>query len=192
MRSLPSSARPARRSMRRSSAGRSRTCASPRGPSSSTGMSFYVGWTKDGRRRLEVPDDDDPRTYRRGGYEVDIRFTWPDGAPFRARLRSPVTGKSASQRWGEAREMALLRAGQPTAASPEDNKEVPTLAEFWPRFIDGHCRRTDTSRAALKARRASISRHDSEPGGSIAFATKTSRRSKPTWQRTAGRRSTTC
>ncbi len=80
------------------------------------------------------------RTYRRGGYEVDIRFTWPDGAPFRARFRSPVTGRSASQRWGEAREMVLLRAGQPAVASPYNTKEVPTLAEFWPRFIDGHCR----------------------------------------------------
>ena len=80
------------------------------------------------------------RTYRRGGYEVDIRFTWPDGAPFRARFRSPVTGRSASQRWGEAREMVLLRAGQPAIASPQNTKEVPTLAEFWPRFIDGHCR----------------------------------------------------
>jgi integrase len=80
------------------------------------------------------------RTYRRGGYEVDIRFTWPDGAPFRARFRSPVTGRSASQRWGEAREMVLLRAGQPAVASSTNTKEVPRLAEFWPRFIDGHCR----------------------------------------------------
>lgn len=52
------------------------------------------------------------RSCRRGGFEVDIRFTWPDGAPFRERLRSPVTGKSASQRWGEARETELLRAGR--------------------------------------------------------------------------------
>ena len=36
--------------------------------------------------------------------------------------------------------MVLLRAGQPAVASPYNAKEVPTLAEFWPRFIDGHCR----------------------------------------------------
>ncbi len=36
--------------------------------------------------------------------------------------------------------MVLLRAGQPAIASPQNTKEVPTLAEFWPRFIDGHCR----------------------------------------------------
>ena len=90
------------------------------------------------------------RTYRRGGYEVDIRFTWPDGAPFRVRVRSPVSGRSASQRWGEAREMVLLRAGQPAVASPYNKKEVPTLAEFWPRFIDGPQNGKHLSKATVR------------------------------------------
>ena len=80
------------------------------------------------------------RIYKRGGYEVDIRFTWPDGTLYRERLRSPVSGKSASQRWGEAREMGLFRAGQTALQPPPTKKEVPTLAEFEMRFIEGHCR----------------------------------------------------
>jgi integrase len=80
------------------------------------------------------------RTYRRGGFEVDIRFTWPDGARFRERLRSPLSGKSATQRWAEAREMELLRAGRIALEPPTPAKEVPTIKEFEPRFIDGYAR----------------------------------------------------
>lgn len=80
------------------------------------------------------------RPYKRGGYEVDIRFTWPDHTPFRERVRAPVNSKSASQRWGEAREAELLRAGKPVVVAPQTEKEVPTFSEFWPRFIEGHCK----------------------------------------------------
>ena len=80
------------------------------------------------------------RKYRRGGFEVDIRFTWPDGTPYRQRLRSPVTGKTASQRWGEAREAELLRAGRASVEPLQPTKEVPTLAEFGPRYIENHAK----------------------------------------------------
>lgn len=79
------------------------------------------------------------RRYRRGGWEADIRFTWPDGSPFRRRIRAPVTGKTAAQRWAEARESELLRAGKAALDPPPEQKEVPTLGEFKPRFIEGHC-----------------------------------------------------
>ncbi len=80
------------------------------------------------------------RLYRRGGYEVDIRLTWPDGTPFRERLRSPVTGKSASRKWGEAREQEVLRTGKAALEPPPEKKEVPTLEKFAPRFIDGYAK----------------------------------------------------
>jgi hypothetical protein len=32
------------------------------------------------------------------GYEIDIRLTWPDGGRYRARIKSPVSGKDASLR----------------------------------------------------------------------------------------------
>jgi integrase len=42
---------------------------------------------------------------------------------------------SAAQRWGEDRERHLLQHGL-----PQTKKEVPTLNEFAPRFVDGHTR----------------------------------------------------
>ena len=39
------------------------------------------------------------RQYKRGGFEVDIRFTYPDGTPFRRRIRAPVESKSAAKRY---------------------------------------------------------------------------------------------
>src|SRR5688572_20442844 len=75
------------------------------------------------------------RPYRRGGWEVDVRVQLPDGTERRDRKRAPVTSRSAAIRWGEARERALLIHG-----APQPRKEVPTLDEFWPRFLDGYAR----------------------------------------------------
>jgi integrase len=75
------------------------------------------------------------RPYRRGGWEVDVRVRLPDGAERRARKKTPCTSRSAAARWGEGLERELLnqRPQQP-------RKEVPTLEEFAPRFVDGHAR----------------------------------------------------
>ena len=75
------------------------------------------------------------RRFRSGGWEVDITFRLPNGSRMRERSKAPVSSKSAAFRWGEDRERHLLVHGpsQPT-------KEVPTLREFAPRFIDGHAR----------------------------------------------------
>lgn len=59
-----------------------------------------------------------------------------------------MTSKSAARRWGEERERYLLQHGPAAArrkrrdsgAEPEDEKEVPTLAAFTPRYIEGFCR----------------------------------------------------
>jgi integrase len=72
-----------------------------------------------------------------GGWEIDIRFRWPDGSTYRERVRSPVPSKSASQRWGADREAHLIRQGN---VSLQPKKEVPKLADFVPRFVDGHLR----------------------------------------------------
>jgi len=47
------------------------------------------------------------------GFEVDIRFTYPDGTPFRRRIKAPVESKSAAKRWGEAKERELLMKPSP-------------------------------------------------------------------------------
>lgn len=78
---------------------------------------------------------------RNGHVQVDIRFKWPDGTVYRERHRSPVTGKTASMRWGRAREAELLAQGKP---KPKRAGKVPTLADFAPRWVkdyavaDGH------------------------------------------------------
>ena len=81
------------------------------------------------------------RPYRRGGWEVDIRVVSPDGTrQLRERKRAPMSSRSAAVRWAEGRERVLFeRLMNP----PQDNappKEVPTLQEFAPRFLDGHAR----------------------------------------------------
>jgi len=83
------------------------------------------------------------------GYEADIRFKWPDGAIFRRRYRAPVNTKAQAQRWGEDLERriysqgkngTLARSKREDASEPAEQKEVvPTLSEFWPTFIAGHC-----------------------------------------------------
>ena len=75
------------------------------------------------------------RPYRRGGWEVDIRVTLPDGTERRERRKAPVSSKSGANRWAQAREQNLLlhRASKP-------RKEVPTLREFAERFVDGYAR----------------------------------------------------
>jgi integrase len=67
------------------------------------------------------------------GREVDIRARLANGKRLRERRVISNRSKSAAKRWGEERERHLLQQGP---AQPK--KEVPTLADFWPRFLDGH------------------------------------------------------
>jgi integrase len=93
------------------------------------------------------------REWKRGkkvGFEVDIRFTYPDGVPYRRRIKAPVESKSAAKRWGEAKERDLLMRPVPTRPDTRprlpdkqdqaERKEIPTLKEFGPRFVDGYAR----------------------------------------------------
>jgi integrase len=75
------------------------------------------------------------RPYRRGGWEGDISILLPNGEWYRERKKVSSKSKSAATRWAETRERDLLVNGPP---KPE--KEVPTLGEFAPRFLDGHAR----------------------------------------------------
>ena len=80
------------------------------------------------------------RPYRRGGWEVDIRVVSPDGTRHnRERKHAPMSSRSAVGRWAAARERVLFeRLLSPPKDQPR--KEVPTLQEFAPRFVDGHAR----------------------------------------------------
>ena len=91
------------------------------------------------------------RPYRRGGWEVDIRVVLPDESEHRQRRKSPVSSKSAAQRWGEERERMWYR--QLTQPNPKDErKEVPTLQEFAPRFLDGYARANQQKPSGVAAK----------------------------------------
>jgi integrase len=79
---------------------------------------------------------------KRVGFEVDIRFAYPDGTPYRQRIKAPVESKSAARRWGEARERELLMRPSPVflKRQEEERKEVPTLREFGPRFVENYAK----------------------------------------------------
>ena len=81
------------------------------------------------------------RPYRKRGrteWEVDIRIELPDGTEHRQRRKAPVSSKSGAKGWGEARERVLyeqlVKPPEPKAELKPETKEVPTLAEFAPRF----------------------------------------------------------
>jgi integrase len=100
------------------------------------------------------------RAFRTGGFEVDIRFTYPDGTPFRRRLKAPVESKSAARRWGEAREAAFLREPSPSERpKAEPKKEVPTLKEFHPRFIEGHATANRQKASGIESKKSILRNH---------------------------------
>ena len=97
------------------------------------------------------------RPYKRGGWEVDIRFEWPDGTPYRGRFRSPTSSKSAAQRWGQAREVDLLRQGR--LALEAQKKEVPTLEEFGERFVEGYAVANRQKASTIDSKRSALRVH---------------------------------
>ena len=94
------------------------------------------------------------RPYRNGGWEVDISVRLPDGSPHRERKRVTLTSKSAAKRWGEGRERELALHGLPTP-----KKEVPTLEEFAPRFIEGYARANKQKPSGIAAKESILRVH---------------------------------
>jgi integrase len=100
------------------------------------------------------------RAFRSGGFEVDIRFTYPDGTPFRRRLKAPVESKSAAKRWGEAREAAFLREPSPSERPPEEpKKEVATLNDFGPSFIKNYAKANRQKASGVASKESVLSVH---------------------------------
>ena len=96
------------------------------------------------------------RPYRRGGWEVDIRFRLPNGRRYRERGKAPGTSRSAAQRWAEDRERHLLLHG------PEHNlncKEVPTLREFATRFLEEHAEANRQKPSGIAAKETILRMH---------------------------------
>jgi integrase len=94
------------------------------------------------------------RPYRRGGWHVDIRLVLPEGTPVRERKVFRTASKSAAQRWGQERERHLLVNGL-----PKHTKEVLTLEQFSPRFLDGHARANRQKPSGIAAKETILNRH---------------------------------
>lgn len=94
------------------------------------------------------------RPYRRGGWEVDIAVTMPDGTKKRERKRAPTSSRSAALRWAEARERILL-----VHEPPKARKEVPTLAAFASRFLDGYARANRLKPSGIAAKETILRVH---------------------------------
>ncbi|ABC81235.1 tyrosine-type recombinase/integrase [Anaeromyxobacter dehalogenans] len=96
------------------------------------------------------------------GWEVDIRVTMPDGTRMRERVKSPVTSKSGTLKWAQARETEILVRGPARKEEEPEAKEVPTLAQFWPDFVEGY---VNANRGKFSAQRAreSIFKHHLAP-----------------------------
>jgi integrase len=104
------------------------------------------------------------REWKKGkqvGFEVDIRFTYPDGTSFRRRYKAPIESKSAAKRWGEARERELLLRPSPAALAKQEEtrKEVPTLEEFGPRFIEGYARANRHKASGIATKQCILKQH---------------------------------
>ena len=94
--------------------------------------------------------------YPRGGWEVDVRVVLPDGSRRRDRKKAPVTSRSAACRWGQARERELLK---PSVAPSPRPKEVPTLADFAERFLDGYARANRQKPSGIAAKETILRLH---------------------------------
>jgi integrase len=90
----------------------------------------------------------------KGGWQVDIRLRLPNGQRFRDRHVVTHGSKSAAKRWGEDRERHLLKEGP---AKP--TKEVPTLTEFAPKFLDGYAKANRQKPSGIAAKETIIRVH---------------------------------
>jgi integrase len=78
----------------------------------------------------------------RNGWEYHLKLKLPNGSFVEERKKSPLTGKAATQRYAEQRANELIRESMRSvpAGAREEARPVPTWDEFWPRYIEEHCR----------------------------------------------------
>lgn len=93
-------------------------------------------------------------SYEGGRWEVDIRARLANGKRLRERRVVSNRSKTAAKRWGEDRERYLFE--HDPAETP---KEVPTLEEFAPRFLDGHARANRQKPSAIAATESILKWH---------------------------------
>ncbi len=97
-------------------------------------------------------------------WRYEIRFRWPDRTVFRERRQASVSSKSGAQREAESREAFLREQGKTATLSvkppsPPPPAVVPTLREFGPRWLEGHCEALRQKKAGIDSKRIILRRH---------------------------------
>ncbi len=93
------------------------------------------------------------RKFKRGGYEVDVIVRQPDGSKLRDRTVVSLSSKTAARRWGEERERLIAINGK------HEREEVPTLAEFAPRYIEQHAKANRQKHSTIIQKQRVIDHH---------------------------------
>jgi integrase len=91
------------------------------------------------------------------GFEVDLRITLPDGTRVRERVKSPCSSKSATETWAKQREAAIIAQGG--RSKPTIDQQAPTLAEFWPDFVEGYVNANRGKFSSQRARESIFKTH---------------------------------
>jgi integrase len=95
------------------------------------------------------------RPHPRGGWDIDIRYLSATGERCRERRKSPKDwSKTTAREWAERRERELV-----LGRVPQQKKEVPTLNEFAPRFIDGYARANRQKPSGIAAKQTVLKTH---------------------------------
>ncbi len=93
-------------------------------------------------------------------WEVDVKFAWPDETPFRKRMKSPVTSKTATRRWGEQKEQFFLAKGPSRSKEEEaEKKEVPTVEAFLPSYFRDHCMADRLKTSSIESKKQVLHNH---------------------------------
>ncbi len=75
----------------------------------------------------------------RGGFQVTIRFRWPDRSVYRDRRVLDVRTETQARKWGEQREREVLAAGQPRPDQPKrKTPTVPTVTTLSTDWLQKH------------------------------------------------------
>ncbi|MCB9755277.1 MAG: site-specific integrase [Myxococcales bacterium] len=83
-------------------------------------------------------------------WQADIRVRLPDGRYHRERCKAHGSSRSQALKWAREREAHLLRFGRQRGEGASRERDVPTFAEFVPRFLREH---VEANRLAPATRR---------------------------------------
>ena len=94
------------------------------------------------------------RKYKNGGWEVDVRVRFANGARGRLRKKGPCSSKTDNCRFGEQLEREMFARGP-----DKPRRESPTLREFAPRFLEQYARANQQKPSGIAAKETILRVH---------------------------------